>query len=143
MIVLEGGAAGTPRLKTQTRAMLLNPSDWALANGLEDEPRTLRDDARLRVTQWGPDDAGTGVTWIVVKNHGHSWPGGSEVLPESIIGPKSNAFDATSETQTCTWNLDADGRVVSITIEHASRQGDPTDFTFERIPAGPPTMKRR
>ena len=33
-------------------------------------------------------------------------------------------------------DLDADGRVVSITIEHASRQGDPTDVTFERIPAG-------
>ena len=40
-------------------------------------------------------------------------------------------------------DLDADGRVVSITIEHASRQGDPTDFTFERIPAGPPTINRR
>jgi uncharacterized protein YuzE len=35
-------------------------------------------------------------------------------------------------------DLDADGRVVSITIEHASKQGDPTDFTFERIPAASP-----
>jgi uncharacterized protein YuzE len=39
-------------------------------------------------------------------------------------------------------DLDADGRVVSITIEHASRQGDPTDFTFERIPAGSSTANR-
>ena len=94
---LEGGAAGTRRLKMQTRAMLLNPSDWARANGLEDEPRTLRDDGRLRVTLWGPNDAGTAVNWIVVMNHGHAWAGGSEALPEAIIGPKSNAFDATSE----------------------------------------------
>lgn len=33
-------------------------------------------------------------------------------------------------------DLDVHGRVVSITIEHASRQTDLSDFTFERIAAG-------
>lgn len=33
-------------------------------------------------------------------------------------------------------DLDARGRVVSITVEHASRQGDLTDFSFERIATG-------
>jgi uncharacterized protein YuzE len=32
-------------------------------------------------------------------------------------------------------DLDDDGRVVSITIEHASRQADLTDFTCERVAA--------
>jgi len=30
-------------------------------------------------------------------------------------------------------DLDVQGRVVSITIEHASRQADMSDFTFERV----------
>ena len=34
-------------------------------------------------------------------------------------------------------DLDVEGRVVSITIEHASRQGDLNEVTFERIAAGP------
>ena len=37
------------------------------------------------------------MNWIVVMNHDHAWVGGSEALPESIIRPKSNALDATSE----------------------------------------------
>jgi uncharacterized protein YuzE len=39
-------------------------------------------------------------------------------------------------------DLDADGRVVSITIEHASRQGDVADFTFERVAASLATSPR-
>ena len=38
-------------------------------------------------------------------------------------------------------DLDAHGRVVSITIEHASRQADLSDFTFERVTAGPVAIK--
>jgi len=38
-------------------------------------------------------------------------------------------------------DLDAAGRVVSITIEHASRQADLSDFTFERVPAGSVAIK--
>jgi uncharacterized protein YuzE len=34
-------------------------------------------------------------------------------------------------------DLDAEGRVVSITIEHASRQGDLSEVTFERVAVGP------
>lgn len=30
-------------------------------------------------------------------------------------------------------DLDADGHIVSITIEHASDRGDLTEFTFQRI----------
>ncbi len=32
-------------------------------------------------------------------------------------------------------DLDADGRVVSITIEHASHRGDLSEVTFERVAA--------
>ena len=94
---LEGGEAGTPRLKMRTRPARLNSSDWAKANGLPDDPQSVRDDEALLVRQWGPNEAGTEVRWIVVRNHGHAWAGGSESLPESIIGPGSTALDATRE----------------------------------------------
>ncbi|MEI6659571.1 MAG: DUF2283 domain-containing protein [Planctomycetota bacterium] len=39
-------------------------------------------------------------------------------------------------------DLDAEGRVVSITIEHASRQGDSSEFTFERVAASPSVLRQ-
>ena len=38
-------------------------------------------------------------------------------------------------------DLDAEGRVVSITIEHASRQGDLSEVTFERVATSPPAIR--
>jgi len=40
-------------------------------------------------------------------------------------------------------DLDAEGRVVSITIEHASGQGGLNDVTFERVAASPPVIRQR
>lgn len=40
-------------------------------------------------------------------------------------------------------DLDAEGRVVAITIEHASRQTDLNEVTFERIPSSPPAINQR
>jgi len=38
-------------------------------------------------------------------------------------------------------DLDAEGRVVSITIEHASRQADLSEVTFERVGTSPPAIR--
>jgi uncharacterized protein YuzE len=38
-------------------------------------------------------------------------------------------------------DLDAAGRVVSITIEHASRQGNLGEVSFERVAARPPVTR--
>ena len=38
-------------------------------------------------------------------------------------------------------DLDAEGRVVSITIEHASRRGNSSEFTFERVTARPSALR--
>lgn len=39
-------------------------------------------------------------------------------------------------------DLDAEGHVVSITVEHASRQGDLTSVTFERVVHGGSTVTK-
>ena len=41
--------------------------------------------------------SGAAVVLYIVEGGGHTWPGGPQYLPEAIIGPVSNEFDA-SET---------------------------------------------
>lgn len=53
------------------------------------------------------------------------------------------AYETRELTPDLYVDLDADGRVVSITIEHASRQGDVSGVTFERVAATPPAMPSR
>jgi uncharacterized protein YuzE len=48
------------------------------------------------------------------------------------------AFETRELTPDLYVDLDANGRVVSITIEHASRQCDLNEVTFERVAARPP-----
>jgi uncharacterized protein YuzE len=53
----------------------------------------------------------------------------------------TTAFETRELTPDLYVDLDANGRVVAITIEHASRQGDLNEVTFERVAASPPAMK--
>jgi uncharacterized protein YuzE len=55
----------------------------------------------------------------------------------------TTVFETRELTPDLYVDLDADGRVVSITIEHASRQGNLKEVTFERVAASPPAMKHR
>ena len=98
---LKGGLAGTRRRKVATRPVLGSVADWARANGVEGEPRTCQDDERVTVMQWGPGGGGGGggsseVRWVVVKNHGHSWVGGTKRPPAFLVGPSSDGYDATA-----------------------------------------------
>ena len=80
-------------------------SEWARANGLADEPRSLREDAAVSALAWGPNAAGVEVRWLVVKGHGHAWPCHAEqtgswlagLVTRPLTGPTSHALDATSE----------------------------------------------
>lgn len=92
---IDGGAAVPAQPLRHSRPMQLNSSDWARANGLPDSPRTLREDDAMRILQWGPGASGVEVRWIMLRRHGHAWPGGSEPLPEFIMGPKADSLNAT------------------------------------------------
>lgn len=39
---------------------------------------------------------GRGVVLYIIQGGGHGWPGRPDPLPESIVGPRSNAVDATA-----------------------------------------------
>lgn len=94
---LKGGLAGTRRNKVMTRPVLSNVADWARAQGMDEEPRTCRDDEHFTVLKWGPDgDSSLAVCLVVVKNHGHNWAGGTSKLPAFLMGPSSDTYDATA-----------------------------------------------
>jgi uncharacterized protein YuzE len=57
----------------------------------------------------------------------------------ALVEIGATAAHETSEfTSDLHVDLDAEGRIVSITTEHASRQGDLNEVAFERVAARPP-----
>ena len=67
---------------------------------MDREPRHIQDDNKIKMMQWGPSANGTEVRWVVVKNHGHSWPGGPVghgVIGSLLLGPSSDSYDTTVE----------------------------------------------
>lgn len=104
---LEGGAVSVGSVTGTSRAMRTYASEWARANGLADEPRSLRRDAAVSALAWGPNAAGIEVRLFVVNGHGHAWPCHAEQTPRGgwlaglvtspLTGPTSHVLDATSE----------------------------------------------
>jgi len=79
-------------------------SFWAAANGCNPTPRTTAvahkdpsDSTTTDIEIFDGCRARTAVELYTVDGGGHTWPGGLQYLPESIIGSTSRDFDA-SET---------------------------------------------
>lgn len=96
---LVGGVVGARGrdAKITTRPQRLNAVEWARANGIPDAATTLRNDMHISDLRWGPTEHGAEVRWVIIKGHGHSWPGGISRLPLMLVGPTSNALDGTNE----------------------------------------------
>jgi polyhydroxybutyrate depolymerase len=96
-VPLAGGEAGILWLKMQVPPALDAPTRWAKMLGIAAGPDVLRDDDRLKIIHWGPSTSGAEVNSIIIKGHGHGWPrpGHKSRLPEFMIGPAVEGFDAT------------------------------------------------
>jgi polyhydroxybutyrate depolymerase len=76
-------------------------SFWAGANGCDPAPETEllpdldpEDGTRIRLDTYSGCDAGARVLLYTVQGGGHSWPGGSQYLPRSVIGRVSRDLHA-------------------------------------------------
>ena len=92
---LAGGAVTTPWGGTEVHP----PADrsgerWARANGCVGEPRVRRDGA-LEWTEY--DGCGGRVIRCIVEDLGHVWPGGPRLLPERLVGRRSDALRGSEE----------------------------------------------
>jgi polyhydroxybutyrate depolymerase len=75
---------------------------WARLNGAEAEPRSTPLPAPgkdhcggLRLTYPGGRD-GSEVVLVRLDGGGHTWPGGTQYLPEGLVGRVCRDFSATS-----------------------------------------------
>lgn len=77
---------------------------WARANGCPGVPRTAElpntdsaDGCRGFAVTWADCKDGSAVALYRLEGGGHTWPGGSQYLPDFIIGKACKDFDATAE----------------------------------------------
>jgi polyhydroxybutyrate depolymerase len=78
---------------------------WASANRCVGAPRTAElpdidqtDGCRGFAVTWADCQDGAAVALYRLEGGGHTWPGGSQYLPDFIIGQTCRDFDATTET---------------------------------------------
>lgn len=96
---------GQVRVFGQDRGAIFSTDEsmrrWAGFDGCTGEVRTTalpdrapRDGTRAWETVWSGCESGVEVRRIRVEGGGHTWPGGRQYLPESLIGRVSRDFDA-------------------------------------------------
>lgn len=68
---------------------------WARANGCPVPGSQVTEKNGVRTETWQSCPAGGVVEYIQVKGLGHTWAGGKSILPESIVGGRSELISAT------------------------------------------------
>jgi len=68
---------------------------WVQMLNCPPEPRIVIDSNGVKALAYGPGSGNAEVVFYTIGGHGHSWPGGRNLLPERLVGKSSNAVKAT------------------------------------------------
>lgn len=68
---------------------------WAKALGCPATPRDTSEANGVRTETYGPCHGGADVVYIAIEGLGHTWAGGQSLLPESMVGKRSDKINAT------------------------------------------------
>ena len=68
---------------------------WAKAVGCPETPASTSDANGVRTETYGPGRDGAEVVYITVEELGHTWAGGKSLLPEFMVGKRSDKINAT------------------------------------------------
>lgn len=96
---LEGGAVSAFGHSWQELPAISTPQRWTAWHGAEDDvPGTVvEDNESFKLREWRVGDA-TAARWLVIRGHGHDWPGAPEPLAAGVFGPSNpRGIDATAE----------------------------------------------
>jgi len=103
--LLNPAEGGPPKLVTGAplRAAAAKPKPparefiaaWVRLLGCQAEPKTAPATPGVTTVTYSGGRDGTEVRYTVIKDHGHIWPGGVNLLPESMVGKASDKFKAT------------------------------------------------
>lgn len=66
---------------------------WAKMMGCPLEARIIYDKNGVRGIAYGPGDDDSEVVLYTIEEMGHTWPGGTSLLPESMVGKTSNRLN--------------------------------------------------
>lgn len=95
---LRGGTRKLPWGESYAPPVQQSIDSWAKALLIQNPARVIRDDATVRVEDYGAGkDSATFQVWFL-KGQGHAWPGGKDSgLPERVLGPNPSKVNATQE----------------------------------------------
>ncbi len=68
---------------------------WAEMIGCPQEPVSIDAPEGVTAVRYGPCADGAEVRFYTVADCGHTWPGGRSLLPERVVGPRTDRLDAT------------------------------------------------
>ena len=68
---------------------------WAKAVGCPETPARASEASGVRTETYGPGRDGAEVVYITVEGLGHTWAGGKSLLPEFMVGKRSDKIKAT------------------------------------------------
>ncbi len=95
LVPLAGGEVKLPWGTKQNPPIAETLAAWAKALGCEPEPKTLSDVGGLKTLEYPSKSGGPTLTAIYIDGQGHNWPGGTQTLPESMVGPVTTKLNAT------------------------------------------------
>ena len=92
--------------KGQSRGKILSTDQtiqyWLEVNSIDSDPihqtfedRSKKDQSTAEKFEWSNPQSGNKVILIKINQGGHTWPGGNQYLPKSIIGPTNQDIDAS------------------------------------------------
>ncbi len=106
LVPWEGGSIRVPLSKGKDRGKVISTADtvrfWIKANGCAEAPvdeelpdRDPGDDCRVVRHTYGGCARGAEVVLYEMRGGGHTWPGGPQYLPVSVVGKTCKDIDAT------------------------------------------------
>jgi polyhydroxybutyrate depolymerase len=69
---------------------------WAQAIGCVTQPKLVSNKDNVKRFEYPSRSNGPALEVMYLEGHGHHWPGGRRVLPESMVGPITSKLDATA-----------------------------------------------
>ncbi len=99
--LIEGGVpklatGGSDRVRAKPKPPVRNSIvQWSKALGCPVTPRETSEANGVRTEIYGSGDDGTEVVYITVEGLGHTWAGGESLLPEFLVGKRSDRINAT------------------------------------------------
>ena len=116
---------------------------WAKAVGCPTTPKATSESNGVRIETYGPGRDGAEVIYVAVEGLGHTWAGGKSLLPEFMVGKRSDKLKATDFI----WEFFQKhaGNVVPASLPAASKrdQSPPAGMPALRITSGPITGDER